>query len=361
MRTRFIKPSALLVAIVLTAGLASCGNDTSSEVLEGTAAQIYSGECASKSGDKVTIYSGRSENLIKPVLDAFACETGHDVAVRWGDSTDLALLLGEEGSRSDADVFLSQSPGPISFLEGKDLLAPIDDSIVGLVGEGFSSSGNTWVGFSGRKRVAVYNIDEVSDAELPASIFDLTDDRWRGEVGIPATNGSFVDWFTVFRDQYGTDVATDWINDMADNGARYYPNNRSIVEAASRGEIKIGLVNHYYNYQEAAAAGDNHRALNHDLDDDDIGSMLIVTAATIPAATDDRDGGEALLAYLLSEPVQRYFTEETLEYPLAAGVEAADALPPLNAVDIGSINFDTLGGGFEETNAIIEASGILNQ
>ena len=58
------------------------------------------------------MYSGRSENLIGPVLDAFACETGTDVAVRWGNSTDLALLLAEEGDRTVADVFLSRSPGP---------------------------------------------------------------------------------------------------------------------------------------------------------------------------------------------------------------------------------------------------------
>lgn len=231
-----------LAAVVLVATLTSCGSDSGAEFLDGVAADIYDGVCASPSGDKVTIYSGRNETLIKPVLDAFACETGHDVAVRWGSSTDLALLLREEGARSDADVFLSQSPGPISFLEGNDLLQPIDESIIDLVDDDFSSASNTWVGFSGRKRVAVYNIDDVSEGELPSSIFDLTGAQWNDKVAIPATNGSFVDWFTVFRDQYGTDVATQWINDMAANGARFYPNNRSIVEAASRGEVAIGLV-----------------------------------------------------------------------------------------------------------------------
>ena len=64
---------------------------------------------------------------------------------------------------------------------------------------------------------------------------------------------------------------------------------------------------------------------------------------------------------MLSEPVQRYYTEETFEYPLAAGVQPADILPPLNALEIGSIDFDSLGGGMEDTLAIIEASGISNQ
>lgn len=348
--------AALLVAIGCLAG---CGGED--RTLEGPAADIFDGECAEQAGREVTIYSGRTENLIEPVLDAFACETGIDVAVRWGDSTQLALLLDEEADRTPADVFLSRSPGPVGFLESRGLLGQVDDDTLALVSADNRSDSGSWVGFSGRKRVAVYNLDSVAEDELPESIFELTEERWRGRVALPATNGSFVDWFTVFRDQYGTDAATQWLDDMVANDATYYPNNRAIVEAAGRGEVDLGLVNHYYNYQEVAAVGDDHRAMNHDLLDDDIGSLLIITAASVTASGEHPDEANELLRYLLSEPVQRYFTEETFEYPLAAGVEPADVLPPLTALEIGSVDFDALGGGFEETTRIIDASGIVNQ
>ena len=345
-------------AVTLIAG--ACSQDEV-RYLDGIAAEIYDGQCAGSNGREVTVYSGRTENLIGPALEAFACETGTDVAVRWGSSTDLALLLSEEGDRTAADVFLSRSPGPVGFLESANLLGAIDDDVLGLVGAESHSRSGTWIGFSGRKRVLVHNIDAVPPDELPESVFDLTDDRYRARVAIPATNGSFIDWFTVFRDQYGDAAAAQWLDDMVANDARYYPNNRSIVEAAGRGEIDMGLVNHYYQYQEAAAAGDRHRAANHDLADDDIGSLLIITAATITAGSENRPAANELIAYLLTAPVQRYFSQQTFEYPLAAGVEPADILPPLKALEIGSVDFDALGGGFEETIAIIEASGILNQ
>ena len=348
------------VAAALTLIAGACAQDEV-RYLDGTAADIYGGQCASSNGREVTVYSGRTENLIGPTLEAFACETGTDVSVRWGSSTELALLMSEEGDRTAADVFLSRSPGPVGFLESADLLGVIDDDVLGLVGAASHSRSGTWVGFSGRKRVLVHNLDAVPPGELPESVFDLTDDRYRGRVAIPATNGSFIDWFTVFRDQYGNDVAAQWLDDMVANDARYYPNNRSIVEAAGRGEIDMGLVNHYYQYQEAAAAGDRHRAANHDLADDDIGSLLIITAATITAGSGNRQAANELIAYLLSEPVQRYFSQRTFEYPLAAGVEPADILPPLKALEIGSVDFDALGGGFEQTIAIVESSGILNQ
>lgn len=358
-------PTMVVRTVLLVTALAmlavSCGSGDSERTLDGSAAQIYAGTCAGDADRSVTIYSGRTENLIEPVLDAFACETGISVQVRWGPSTDLALLLAEEGDRTPADVFLSRSPGPVGFLDSKDLLSTIDQSVLDLVGNDSRSASGTWVGFSGRKRVLVYNIDDIGPDELPDSIFDLTDELFRGKVAIPATNGSFIDWFTVFRDQFGSDVAAQWLDDMVSNDARFYPNNRSIVEAAGRGEVEMGLVNHYYNFQEQAAAGDDHRALNHDLADNDIGSLLIITAATITSATDNMGEAESLITYLLSAPVQTYFSQETFEYPLAGGVEPAAVLPPLSALEIGSVDFDKLGGGFQETTSIIESSGILNQ
>ena len=348
--------------IVLTLIAASCGGGGTK--LEGTAASIYDDNCKGDNGSSVTVYSGRSENLISPVLQAFACETGTNVQVRWGSSTDLALVIDEEGDRTQADVFISRSPGPVGFLESKGLLTSMDSSVLNLVDDDHRGANGTWIGFSGRKRVLVHNLDSVPTAELPTSVFDLTDQEWRGRVAIPATNGSFVDWFTVFRDQYGNDVATQWLSDMVDNDARYYANNVAIVEAAARGEIDVGLVNHYYNYRLAAdaeAAGQEHRAANYDLSDEDIGSLLIITAATMTKNVADREAAQELVSYLLSPQAQTYFTTRTFEYPLAGGVAPNPVLPPLAALSIGSVDFDALGGGFKTTEEIIQSSGILSQ
>ena len=267
------KPKIILSSLICLAFLcASCSSSSNKrEELSERAAEIVQGDCANDAGKEVTIYSGRSEYLISPILEAFACETGIDVRVRWGNSTDLAILINEEGKSTEADVFVSRSPGPVGFLEGNNLLGSIDQSVLSLVEEQNHAASGSWIGFSGRKRVLVYNVDEVAPGELPNSVFELTDPVYKNRVAIPGTNGSFEDWFTVFRDQHGNETATKWLNDMVNNGAKYYPNNRSIVEAAGRGEVDMGLVNHYYNYQEAAALGSEHRAVNYDFPSDDIG------------------------------------------------------------------------------------------
>ncbi len=73
----------------------SCGDDP--KTLEGAASTIFDGECVNETDEKIIVYSGRSENLILPVIEAFVCETGIKVDTRWGSSTDIALLIDEEG------------------------------------------------------------------------------------------------------------------------------------------------------------------------------------------------------------------------------------------------------------------------
>jgi iron(III) transport system substrate-binding protein len=353
----------LATTFVIAALATACGSDGPSAdapTVDGVAADIASGDCVSPSGETVTIYSGRKEDLVAPILEAFECESGIETLVRYDSSVDLALALNEEGDTTKADVFLSRSPGPVGFLEERGMLGTVSSDVLDLVDEENRAASGAWAGFSGRQRVLVYNLDNAAD-DLPDSVFDLTEERYNGRVAIPGSNGSFEDWFTVFRFEVGDDIATKWLDDMVSNGAKFYADNRSIVDAVGRGEIDFGLVNHYYNYQESEALGDEHRGENYTFPNDDLGSINIITAAAILDGSEHADAGNALIAYLLSEGAQRYFTEETYEYPLAAGVEPASILPPLSALEVGSIDFDQLGGGFAATEEIIQASGILNQ
>lgn len=366
---KFHRFTALALATGLVA--AACGSESSSTAsvdassesgngLEGAAAEIFSGECATTSDTELTIYSGRDEELVGPVLDAFECSTGISVLTNFGDPTDLALTLVEEGDRTPADVFLSKSPGSVGFLQNEGFLQTLNDDLLGLVSEQNTAANGTWVGITGRQRVLVYNTELVTEGDLPESVFDLTDERFRGQVAIPATNGSFQDWFTVFRAQEGDDVAAQWLADMVANDAIVTESNRPTVDAVGRGEFSFGLVNHYYNFQQAEALGDDHQALNHSFAADDIGSLVIVTAAGITSTSENVDEAQQLIEFMLSEPAQAYFTGDSLEYPLSSGVAPADVLPPLN--DAGNdfdVAFDDLGNGLEDTIAIIEESGIL--
>lgn len=336
-------PRALIPILGLLVLAGACGDDDSSTG-DGTA-------------DSITIYSGRDEDLIGPLLDSFSEATGVKVEARYGDSADLALLIETEADRSPADVFISQSPGALGFLAGADLLAPLDDDLLDLVEPGFRASDGTWVGLTGRVRTLVYNSELVDPADLPDSVFDLTDPSYSGRVAVAPTNGSFQDFVTAMRNELGDDRTAEWLAGMAANSSPNYPKNSAIVEAVGRGEVEMGLVNHYYNLR-ALEADPSVPSVNHFFPADDLGALVIVTGGAVVDSSDAPVTAEELLTYLLSEESQTSFVNETQEYGLLPGVETPADLPPLDAFEVDTIDFEILGEGLQGTQELIRESGI---
>ena len=327
--------TALLLALGLAAALTACGGED----------------------ERLTIYSGRTENLVGPLLDRFHSETGIAIDVKYGDSAELALLIETEGERTPADVFLSQTPGANAFLAGAGLLAELPEELVEPVDERFRDDRRLWVGVSGRQRVLVYNADLVQPAELPASVDQLADDAFAGKVAVAPTNGSFQDFVTAMRQERGDEATLAWLTALAESGAPTYPNNNAIVDAVARGEVAMGLVNHYYNHR-FLAEDPSLPSRNHQLPGSDIGSLLIPSTVSVLSSTTRTQDARRFIEFLLEEESQRYFSTETFEYPLVAGVEPADTLPPLETLEAFPYRFEDLGGGLEGTVELIRQSGL---
>lgn len=337
-RSRFLSVSALAAVAALAAtGLAACGGDDPTLV----------------------IYSGRAESLIGPLLSDFTDDTGIAVEVKYGQSADMALLLEEElaAGKSDVDVFISQSPGAIGFLENGGRLAVLPQEVLDLEPAQVRDDEGRWVGLSGRERVIVYNTDLVDPAELPTSVLDLVDPVWKGRIGVAPSNGSFQDFVTAMRVTEGDEVTAGFLEGLAANDPLSYANNNAVVEAVARGEVEVGLVNHYYNYRRLVEVPDSPTA-NHHLAPGDPGSLLIVSGAAVVEGTDMTDDAVRLVQWLLEEQAQTYFAEETFEYPLANGTEPAGDVPPIDFADVGGIDFSALGDGLEATREMILAAGL---
>jgi iron(III) transport system substrate-binding protein len=306
--------------------------------------------------DALTIYSGRTEDLVGPLLERFSEEQDVAIDVRYGDTGELALLLAEEGDRSPADVYWGQSPGATAYLADRDLLAPLPRSVLDLVEPRFEDPEGLWTGVSGRQRVLVYDSETVPASELPGSVLELTEPRFRGRVGLAPTNGSFQDFVTAMRDIEGEEATAAWLRGMADNDVRTYANNNAIVEAVGRGEIDMGLVNHYYNYR-FLAEDPGLPSRNHQFDAGDIGGLVIPSSASVLASSGKQEEAQRFIAFLLSPEAQEYFADETYEYPLAAGVPPAEGVPPLSSLRPPDEDPGRLGD-IQGTARLIQESGL---
>ena len=58
--------------------------------------------------DELIIYSGRSQNLVEPIIEQFSELTEIPVSVKYGKTGAIAGIIIEEGSKSPADIFFAQ-------------------------------------------------------------------------------------------------------------------------------------------------------------------------------------------------------------------------------------------------------------
>ncbi|MFO8076811.1 MAG: extracellular solute-binding protein, partial [Egibacteraceae bacterium] len=151
----------------------------------------------------ITVYSGRSEELVGPILEDYADASGVDVEVRYGDTAEMAATILEEGSNSPADLFFGQDAGALGALKVEGRLQDLPEDTLARVDERFADPDGQWVGTSGRARVLSYNTDALDAEDLPESILDVTDPEWEGRVGWAPTNGSLQAHVTAMRVELG--------------------------------------------------------------------------------------------------------------------------------------------------------------
>jgi iron(III) transport system substrate-binding protein len=314
-----------------------------------------------KSGDKrLTVYSGRSEALVKPVLEKFEKATGIKVDVRYGTTSQMAAQLLEEGRRSPADAFFAQDAGALGAVSKAGLFAVLPAEQLDRVPAAYRDAKGRWVGVSGRSRVLAYNADQVRATELPASVFALTDPKWRGKIGVAPTNGSFQAFVTALRVQHGDAKAREFLTGLKANQPQIREGNVQIVADIDAGTLAVGLVNHYYVYELAKERGgstDTLKAKLHFFPDGDTGGLVNAAGVGLLERAGKDPDARALVDYLLGAEAQTYFATQTFEYPLAAGVSAAPGLPQLATLDAPKIDLNDLDT-LDATVTMIKEAGL---
>lgn len=309
-----------------------------------------------ESPGELVVYSGRSESLVQPIIDQFADVTGIDVQVKYANTSEIAATLLEEGNNSPADVFFAQDPGGLGAVAS--MLDTLPEQVSINVPDWARSPQHKWVGISGRARVVVYNTESVNPEDLPDTIEEFSDPRWNGRIGWAPSNASFQAMVTAMRVLWGDEKTRQWLEDIRDNGAQVYPKNTPIVDAASKGEIDVGFVNHYYLYRFVQEEGEDFGARNYHIPGEGPGSLIMVAGAGILKTAENQENAVRFLEFLLSNVAQQYFAGQTYEYPLVDGVNTHRLLTPLDQITKPAIDMASLED-VQGTQTMLRDLGIL--
>jgi iron(III) transport system substrate-binding protein len=328
----------VITAVVMTGLLVACNADAP--------------EDGAQSSSSLTIYSGRNEALIGPMLERFEEISGIAVEVRYAETAELAATLMEEGEYTPADVFISQDAAALGALSDLEMLRPLPEELLGKVAPEHRSLAGTWVGLSGRARSVVFNTGMVSEEDLPQSLEEIANPRYRGRFGVAPANGSFQAHMAAYSVQHGEEALATLLDGMAANEPKRYPKNSAIVEAVVAGEVEFGLVNHYYLHRAQVEAPDV-QARNFYMPEG-VGSRFVNLAGI--GALSDNPAAVELIEFLLGTEAQLYYAEQTFEYPLVGFDAAGEAA---NGLMGEQVDFGSISTVLEATLVAIQDSGLL--
>lgn len=323
-----------------------------------TVSILFSG--LSLSSEQLTVYSGRSDKFVIPVVEAFTEKTGIEVLLHNAESTALLNKLAIEGERTEADLFLSNDAGNLQVGTDKGLFQSLPAELSTDIPEQYRASDNSWIGLSSRMRVLVANT-EADNVDSLSSVFDLADPSLKGRLAIThSANGSYIAGATVYMLSAGEDKTKQWLEGMKANvGGKVYNKHSKVVKAVAEGKADVGLVNHYYIYRHLAIEPDAPiKIILPDQAADGIGVAENVAGIAISKYSKNTEAAKEFIAFLVSKEGQKIFAEVNREYPVRPGVAAAAEVPEAGSFKVSDVAMNQLGAERDRTLDLIESVGM---
>lgn len=336
----------LLTAVLATGAmaLAGCGNGE--------------GEGYSPDPEALQIYSSQHDNVTKAWADAFTEKTGTKTQIRAGKDSSMGHQIIEEGDASPADVFLTENSPAMTLVADAGLLAPVESSTMKLVDPERRPSGDEWAPIAARSTVLIYNTDMLSEKDLPKSLMDLQEPRYKDQWGAGATGADFQAIVAGMLDDKGEEQTAAWLKGLKDN-ARIYQNNIATMKAVNSGEVPMGVIYHYYWYRDQAGTKEGSQNTKlHYFKNQDPGAFVSLSAGGILSSADHPEEAQEFLAFVLSPQGQQVLADSgSMEYAVAEGADSDPSLPPLDSLEATSV--DPFALDSEKVAELMTDAGIL--
>ena len=311
-----------------------------------------------KPSGAITVYNAQHEELTQAWADEFTKQTGVTVTLRNGDDSELGNQLVQEGSASPADVFLTENSPAMSLVDSAGLFAPVDAATLAQVPEAYRPSTGHWTGIAARSTVFVYNPSMLSESQLPASLLDLADAKWKGRWAASPSGADFQSIVSALLALKGEKATTAWLASMKQNTTTY-KGNSTVMKAVNAGEIPAGVVYHYYWFADKAGTGENSKNTKlYYFKNSDPGAFVSTSGGGVLKTAKNPVAAQAFLKFITGKSGQAILqTGSSFEYPVASEVAANKALVPL--VDLKAPVLDPSKLDSRKVTDLMTAAGLL--
>ena len=274
----------------------------------------------------LTLYLGRGEGgLYENVLQAIEKRNPKlNLKIRRGGSAALAntIVAEKKAGVKRADLFWAVDTGSIGMVTDAGAAKPLPSDLTTQLKEGFQYP--SWSPVTGRVRTLPYNTQRVSPEQIPDSVMALADSDLK--LGWAPAYSSFQSFVTAMRLLEGEKATRAWLKGVNRN-AKKYAGELGVVMGVERGEVDVGVANHYYTLRLKSGKPDANVALAYTKND----AGCLVNASGIVALSDG-DLPVNFIRYLLTHEVQSYLAREAYEIPLVQDVAQPEGLASLSTL-----------------------------
>jgi iron(III) transport system substrate-binding protein len=290
---------------------------------------------------KVVVFTALDRVYSEPILERFEEQTGIKVVVKYdAEASKTTGLINQIIARRDdptCDVLWNNEVVQTQHLANLGILEPYESPSASRFASQFKDSQHRWTGFAARARVFIYNTELISEGDIPTSLYDMSDPKWRDAtaIALPFFGTTFTHMMVIQQD-WGDIHMTDWLSAIKANGCAIAPGNGPVRDLVASGERAFGLT----DTDDAHAAILDGKPVAVAIPDADAGAILIPNTVALIKSGPNPDHAKQLIDYLLSAEVEQALAEaRSAQIPL--GKDLADLPTPWDGlIDRQTMRFD---------------------
>ncbi len=283
---------------------------------------LSAGGCRTQARE-VVVYTSIDQIFTEPILREYQRRSGVKVRAVFDTeetkSTGVLNRLVAEARSPQADVFWSGDPVRPVVLSRKGLVQPYRSAAAAPVPAAYRAQDGSWTGGAARARLLLVNRNLVAPSEMPRSIRDLANPRWKGRVAIAnPLFGTTTMHVAALATAWGDEQLEAFLRALKQNGVRVASSNGEVKRLVAAGEVAFGLAD---TDDAAEAVKDGAPVEVVYPDQDGIGTLVMPTAVVLLKGPHAEEGRK-LVDYLLSPEAEERLVAEAAHHPLRPDVPA---------------------------------------
>ena len=276
--------------------------------------------------NEVVVYCALDRMYAEPILMEFETESG--IKVKAVYDTELTKTVGlvnriiAETDHPQCDVFWNNEISRTIALQRKGLLSPYQSSSGHDMPSEFRDPDGFWTGFAARGRVIIYNKEKIQEKDLPTSVLDLTDSRWRGKAAMAyPLFGTTATHSAVLFALWGKEDFVSFFNKVKENEIAILDGNATVRDQVVSGKYSWGLTD-TDDANGAIEDGKNVGIIYPDQGENGLGTLVIPNTVAVIKNSSNSKNAQKLVDYILRPETERILANSrAAQIPLRTTME----------------------------------------